>query len=798
MSNRSYIQIALSTALLMAGCVCCKDPLPNPCETCIEPGCDPCISMVAQIEYPDVERCEVAETLASGPPRQMSDGVPTEFWDLTLDEAIRTALSNSRILKDLGGRVLASPQSVQSIYDPSIRMSQPRVGEEAALAAFDAQYQSSFIGTDANQAFNNITLGGGGTIVDSDGFSWTQQLSKTAATGTQFSVARQLRYENSDAPFNLFPSTYLGTLQATIRQPLLQGGGIAFNRIAGPTSQVDLGITRGVVLARIDGDISIAQFERGVRDFVRDVETAYWQLYFNYRSLDALRVGRDSTLTTWKNVRARYDSDLRGGEADQEAQAREQLYLFEERLLIGLNGSLRGSAGLYQTERTLRRMMGLPVSGDRLLRPLDEPIDTPVIYDWHDCLADAMVRRVELREQMWRVKQRELELVAAKNFLLPRLDAIASYRLDGLGDNFTGTGGNFDSLTQELFSFEYYQAQAGLQFSMPLGFRRELAGVRHSKLNLCRERAVLQDQEHLISHDLGEAYVAVETAYQSIQLTFERLNAAEQVVAARTALFDAGKVSIDLLLESQRRLADAQTNYFQARTDHAIAIRNLHFEKGTLLPFNGVRLQEGPWPSQACEQAWYERRRWMSNQHGDRETIPCPVSLGAFSTQIADIGTNDSPTVAGHSDAEQIAVEPSMELDFERLPKCEWAEREFKLAIPADSVDDIPLDLSKPATAEPSAFESNEPIHERAPEETASIELTRWDDREIPPLTATPGPGQDDPANPGPAEFKPAIKAEAYLAHEVAPRNDAAVKAVNYLRQLMDERDWDEVRVATP
>ena len=122
------------------------------------------------------------------------------------------------------------------------------------------------------------------------------------------------------------------------------------------------------------------------------------------------------------------------------------------------------------------------------------------------------------------------------------------------------------------------------------------------------------------------------------------MDAAEEVVKSREVLFEQGKVLINVLLESQRRLTDAQVNYFQARIDYGLAIRNLHFEKGTLLPYNGVHLQEGPWSSQACQQTWYERRRWVAGKHA-RFTKPQPVSLGPFETKI-DTGNVDA-TPAG-------------------------------------------------------------------------------------------------------------------------------------------------------
>ena len=41
---------------------------------------------------------------------------------------------------------------------------------------------------------------------------------------------------------------------------------------------------------------------------------------------------------------------------------------------------------------------------------------------------------MEIRREKWEIKRRELELIAARNFLLPRLDAVGRYRWLGLGD----------------------------------------------------------------------------------------------------------------------------------------------------------------------------------------------------------------------------------------------------------------------------------------------------------------------------------------------------------------------------
>ena len=55
-------------------------------------------------------------------------------------------------------------------------------------------------------------------------------------------------------------------------------------------------------------------------------------------------------------------------------------------------------------------------------------------HDWRLIHTEALLRSPELRRSKWRVKQRELELIATKNHLLPRLDAFGRYRFLGFGD----------------------------------------------------------------------------------------------------------------------------------------------------------------------------------------------------------------------------------------------------------------------------------------------------------------------------------------------------------------------------
>ncbi len=57
---------------------------------------------------------------------------------LTLEQCIQITLANSTIMRDLGGTVIRAPGTVQTKVNPALTYTDPRLGEEAALSAFDA------------------------------------------------------------------------------------------------------------------------------------------------------------------------------------------------------------------------------------------------------------------------------------------------------------------------------------------------------------------------------------------------------------------------------------------------------------------------------------------------------------------------------------------------------------------------------------------------------------------------------------------------------------------------------------
>jgi outer membrane protein TolC len=598
--------------------------------------------IATDIEYPDVAEPSLPEVDGAVEPISLATFENAQIWDLALEDAVQFTMANSKIMRTLGGQVvqtpdvlLRGPDAVQSVYSPALAESNGRFGVPQALSAFDAQFSTSMF-WERNERPQNLFFTGltAPTLLQDLG-TFQAQISKTNVTGGTAFIRNNTTYEFNTNPSNRFPSFFNTNVEVELRQPVMQGAGVMFNRIAGPGSIP--GFYNGVLIARVNTDIALADFETGVRNLVSDVETAYWELYFAYRNLDAVAKGRDSALQTWRRIFALYQVSQRGGEADKEAQAREQYFLFRSQVETALYN-------LLQVERRLRYIIGIAPSDGRLIRPANSPTLAKVDFDWRQVQDEALTRSVELRRQKWRIKQRELELIASRNFLLPRLDGVARYRWVGFGDQLIDPNNNipegaFDNAFETLTDGDFQEWQLGFQFSLPIGFRQELSGVRNAEMQLTRERALLREEELELSHALQDALNDLNRYYRTMGTNFNRRKAAADQVNAVEKAFEAETVTLDLLLDAQRRLADAEAAYFRSLVDYNLSLRQVHLRKGSLLEYNGVYLAEGPWPGKAyydAEQRARERDAGLFLDYGFQR--PGPVSLGAVLQHTGETG----------------------------------------------------------------------------------------------------------------------------------------------------------------
>ena len=240
-------------------------------------------------------------------------------WHLSLDEAVMIALDNSPVIRDRGGRVLTFPDAVRTTLDPAVLKSDPNLGIDASLSAFDTQFEAGLLynggGSSVNSAFSSGQFGV---------FAQPETLAKMGVgrvlrSGTKVSVGGVGGYDEELA------GGFYAAYGAEARHPLMRGAGTQFNQIAGPLAKP--GMYRGVLISQLEHNQARLEVEQSVSELVRDVAIVYWELFFAYQNLEAKQTALDNARKAWEREQQRVAQNV--SPADVEALARQQYYSAE-------------------------------------------------------------------------------------------------------------------------------------------------------------------------------------------------------------------------------------------------------------------------------------------------------------------------------------------------------------------------------------------------------------------------------------------------------------------------------------
>ena len=711
-STSARITVAsLAVALFITGCAHRK------ATVCDLDYCDD-ISGIAyyqgnagEVAWPCLDNQTAEAVAVSEEPRNLLRRAEDQPREITLNEAIQTALTQNKIIETsaLGGvgakGVLTNPTTVASVYDPAIQSSGVLFGRrsvESALADFDTTFKSSL--AMRRRDLQNGNLNGGGNSA-----TFTSSLTKQFATGASIILNHDWTHSVDPTGYSpgfaippvppTFSPNYTGRLGAEFRQPLLAGSGVEYTRIAGPANPnfgSITGVSQGVVIARINQDISIADFEVSVRNALRDIENAYWDLFLAYRTYDTAVIAHQSTFQTWREAQDRLEVGVL--KPADELQARDQLY--ETKALVETNLNR-----LFKAESELRRLIGLPVNDGTVLRPIDQPAMAEFVPDWNVCLTEALTNRVELRRQKWAIKSVQLQLQAARSLVRPRLDFFAGYDVNGAGDSLLSESGSpFRSAYGSMTNQDINSWNAGLELSVPLGYRFTRSQVRNLELQVAKATAVLASQEKNIAHDIATAIQDVTSAYTAAQSNHKRLNAAARRVELLEAEREIGTLTLDLVLRAQRSLAAAESSYYEQMVEYNKAITSLHLAKGTLLDNNSVMLAEGRWcPDAYCDAAMRAHARTHAVDAPHLRTEPCEfASPGPTGTvNLRNVGKPfavETPATGNAADGQATQLIPATE---EPEPPPEPADMFEGALFKRRSLDDALLDRLNSYDADP-------------------------------------------------------------------------------------------------
>ena len=461
---------------------------------------------------------------------------------LGLEEAIQRTLENNYKIQ------VAS-------YSPAVETT--RVVE--ADAAFDAV---AF--TDVTKNHIDRPTGSQLSAANADLLNSDYGVRKVLPTGTTVSAAYAFNRTYSSSAFQQINPEYTSNFILEMRQPLLRGFGVDFNRSM-------------IVLARNDRGISDQAFRQQVRDVVRAVEEYYWRV---------VQTRRDVAIT------ARLMADY---EAIYEYLVARQAFDVSPVQLAATKANLEEArtqfvvrvSNVYDAEDRLISAMNSPdvhLANDIEIIPIDVPRLDGLTIDRLAEVQTALEYRTEIRQQELRVESAKIVVGRQKNLELPLFDLTFRTTFDGLAG---GADRSFDELTRGKY-VEYF---VGVRFEVPIGNRGPKAAHKRAKLQHDQQAAQLKSALEDVILDTNLAVRAVTTAFDAIGPSFESAEAREREVDSIVARAERKDfVVLNQELGSRQSLAAARRTMLGAMVQYNVALIDLERAKGTLLEYHNIHI----------------------------------------------------------------------------------------------------------------------------------------------------------------------------------------------------------------
>jgi outer membrane protein, heavy metal efflux system len=401
----------------------------------------------------------------------------------------------------------------------------------------------------------------GGFPVESRNLDWNvgADLGGQTAFGSSYGVSLGLqrsfgRYQTDFGvgDTEATQDAYQGSLGATLRQPLLEGFGMAYTTRF--VRQANAGLTRAELSAESQEQLTIAQ-----------AAIAYWAWAY---AVEALGIANDAETTAKEALR------VGGLREDAGTIAPIELVRLEASEVQARTQRVDAQHTVIRARNAVELVAGISLGPDAT--PASELGAAAHPIDEDDAIAAAIASNPDLLVLRALRDEASRALGDARHTLRPQLDATAA----------TGLGTQEDTASDAMSSFvnggAFPYIVLGADLSVPLGNRWARGGVDAATANLHVLELQVADLEQRIRAQVVEAVLAVQAATQKVELADanERLQTA--LLAAEEAKIAAGGSIEQDLLQVRTAHASARAEAFRTRTDLRLAEVELARLQGAL------------------------------------------------------------------------------------------------------------------------------------------------------------------------------------------------------------------------
>ncbi len=519
---------------------------------------------------------ELSQAEKSLPSAGAAPKMPADFEPWWTKPVCAKIFDNSRpaayTLENLYVRALENSSQIRVFSDiPLIR----ETGIQEARGVFDTHLFAETAYEHVNEPVSTLLKTGGPDRFKQWDVRAEAGIRKKLVTGADVTLSQELRRTTNNSLFFDPHRQATATLALTINQPLLRGAGCEYNRAH-------------IRIAKIDTDIARQEFVRQAEGHLLMVNQAYWNLYF----------ARATCLQMQKLVKSTADlvgklDERKGIDAIESDQMRAKAALSKRRADL-----IRAEVAVKNAEDRIKALLDDPTllpSPQAELLPANTPSLRPVNIDMKQAAATALENRPEILQAFLQLKAAAIRKSVSKNELLPQLDLILAGSLMGL-DKAGGFADGYD----DQFKGAHPGFLVGLKFDYPIENNTAKAVYLRRRLEIRQQLADLQTTVDTVLLEVKICAREVMTAYREMATRYEALEAAKGDVGvldtgwASTASGGTGKSAsgyLQLLVDAQDRLADAEGQFARSSVLYNVATIALQRAQGTLLKYEDLEIK---------------------------------------------------------------------------------------------------------------------------------------------------------------------------------------------------------------
>jgi len=465
-----------------------------------------------------------------------------EAMELTLEQAITRALANS-------------PEIQVVSFDPEIA----RQEITKALADFDpTAFGRLFYENQDNPANSFYEPGQAETRLFESG------VRQRTPIGSEWSLSYALSRNWDDLFGRTLSTRYEPMLVFQLKQPLLRDA----------WEQVNLA---GVNTARLEHRIALQQFRDRAENLSAEVITVYWRMVQARGNLEIQRELVAQTLQTLQKVEGRREidaTDVQLMQAKAYAKVREANQLDFEKQVLDVQDLLVRLLADPQINTTTEVTV-VPVTPPETA---EQPPDLALMLQ--NSLAVALANHPAVQQAQIGIEIAEINVQAARNQKMPRLDLVASATAQGLAGN------RFDA-HEQLEDTDYTTYSVGVTLEYPLGNRQREAEHIRRRLERRRAVSVLHNTADQVAVGVKEKARKARTRFAEIAIQHEAVEAAGTQLKA---LEESEPIREQLTPEFLLVKLQAQETHTQARRAELNALIEFNISRAELARATGTVL----------------------------------------------------------------------------------------------------------------------------------------------------------------------------------------------------------------